>query len=402
MDAASNPDVKQIVMNFSTGGGSVNGVNDLGKMIQKIDAVKPVVGFTNDRSMSAGYWLMSSARQVVLADTAMVGSIGVLTVHMERSAQMAQNGVKATVLRAGEFKALANPYEPLTPAATAEIQGQLSDLYDMFAGHVQDMRGLSASEMNAAGQGREFMGKRAISSGLADKVLSADKLSAYVKKVDTTKPSPDNRNKSKGASAMIRKDLTAIQLAAIAAGAPTAQVMLLGEPQVALTAEQIAAAAVTAQAALDETARIAAEAATAETARVAAAAEAAKPIVVAAPAVDAVVAHLTQQLAAANADVVAAKIEAASFKAFSETHEGLLNIARESVGKMAVALGGSNDQSMALDAKAAITEYARITDVFKTKFKVGQVSAATPVEGQQVVADPRFASAVKSAPSARK
>lgn len=181
--AGQSADVKAIILDIASGGGSVAGVSDTGATIRRVnDSQKPVVAYTDSGMMSAAYWLASSAGNLFSSNTAMVGSIGVIQMHIERSEMLKQMGIKATVMRAGEFKALANGVEPLTDAARAEIQSQLDESYKVFVSHVADARGLSYDIVDKTmAQGREFFGVQALSAGLVDGILTFDELVAQVK-----------------------------------------------------------------------------------------------------------------------------------------------------------------------------------------------------------------------------
>ena len=50
-------------------------------------------------------------------------------------------GIAVTVIRAGKYKALADPNEPLSKAAEAQIQAMVDAAYGVFVDHVSAMRG---------------------------------------------------------------------------------------------------------------------------------------------------------------------------------------------------------------------------------------------------------------------
>ena len=95
------------------------------------------------------------------------------------------------------------------------------------------------------------------------------------------------------------------------------------------------------------------------------------------------VAFLRGELQASNDKVVAAQVEIAQLKAQAsagaDTLPKLLDISREIVGNMQVALGTTNTTA-AMDAPAVIAEHARLTPLFKAKFKVGGVAASSSQE----------------------
>ena len=171
--AANDPAVGQILLAVDSGGGAVSGVYDTAQLISAINAkVKPVTTFAGDIMASAAYWLGSAARKVYSGQMSLVGSIGVISAHIEYSKQMAADGVTATVLRAGKYKALANPMEPLTEAAKAQIQAQLDAVYKVFVESVAAHRGVSFAEADKMSQGREFFGQAALDAGLVDGITT--------------------------------------------------------------------------------------------------------------------------------------------------------------------------------------------------------------------------------------
>ena len=144
--AALHPSVKAIVHDIGSGGGAVSGAEGTAAQIAMINAkVKPVYSITDDMMASAAYWIGAPASKVYNGKTSIVGSIGIKTTHIEYSKQLENEGVKATTLRAGEFKALADSITPLSAAAEKQIQDQLDAIGGVFADTMAEARGVSRS-----------------------------------------------------------------------------------------------------------------------------------------------------------------------------------------------------------------------------------------------------------------
>ncbi|UZD69127.1 S49 family peptidase [Brucella sp. JSBI001] len=75
--ALDNPSIRAIVMSYDTPGGSVTNVDELAKAVRAGKAIKPIVAYVGGSAASAGYWLASQSTEIVIADTALLGSIGV-------------------------------------------------------------------------------------------------------------------------------------------------------------------------------------------------------------------------------------------------------------------------------------------------------------------------------------
>ena len=394
-EAAVDPEVKTIFLSISSGGGSVSGVDDLAKYVSKLAALKPVAVYTDSMMASAAYWLAAGATAIYAGPTAVVGSIGVLSVHTERSAQLKEDGIAVTVVRAGRYKALANSVEPLTEEALAEVQGQVNDVYDVFISHVAASRDVTVSTADTEmGQGREFLGKRALAAGLVDKIVTYEQAILAAKKLDKTSGSSNNSPKPKGQTMKLKAQLTESQLAALAAGATLAS-LGVGEEilDVPAPVADVAATEVPAPQAVAAPApeAVAATEATAQTVT--------EPVAEMPTALS----MLTAQLATASDALVASKVETATLKAQVETqkvtHDSLLAIARAAVGKMSVALGGNAEASASMDAVSVVAEYARVTETFNTKFKVGGVAATAQASEKRTVVSPLQAAMIQAANS---
>src|SRR5690606_38373052 len=90
--ALDDPSIRAIVMNFDTPGGEVNVVDELAKAIRAGKAIKPIMAYVGGSAASAGYWLASQATEIIIAETAVLGSIGVRAVIQDTSEKDAQQG----------------------------------------------------------------------------------------------------------------------------------------------------------------------------------------------------------------------------------------------------------------------------------------------------------------------
>lgn len=374
--AANSEDIKAIVLDIDSGGGAVNGCQDTANLVSTINnSVKPVYAFTGGTMCSAAYWLGCSAGEVYSNSTATVGSIGVLCTHMEYSRMMAQDGITATVMRAGEFKSLANPYEPLTDVAKQQMQDRMNAAYAVFIGHVADARHTTVQMADAnMGQGREFMGQQAHAAGLVDGVKSFDEMMSMVEsRVAVSQESLTSRPQAAYQGVNMKTALTQQQIAALASGAVV----------------EASAAAPEAQANVETTAPEAAPAAT-EAAAAAPAVEAAAPVAapaqVAAPQGE-LVAYLQGEVSAKTGEIISLKAQLADVQKQLATAQAntvsLMGIAGASLKNMKIALGSSAADYSAMSAEALLAEHAAAVNQFNSKFKAGGVAAATaPSEGE--------------------
>ena len=222
--AGQDPEVRSVLLDISSPGGEAAGMAGLADLIRSVRQTKPVTAFVNDMAASAAYGIASAANEIVISPTSIVGSIGVVMLHADRSGELAAQGVKPTLIFAGSHKVDGNPFEPLSDAVRADLQASVDAHYRQFLTIVEQGRGVRLmADMARATEARTFIGTEAISRGLADRIASFDEVLASLSQ--TTRPS--GRNARKGGISMSTED---IAVAAEAAPATPAQPARLDAP----------------------------------------------------------------------------------------------------------------------------------------------------------------------------
>jgi signal peptide peptidase SppA len=382
---AASSDVKAIVLDIDSGGGAVSGVADAGNLIKLIDqSVKPIYSFTDGAMCSAAYWLGCSAREVYSSNVSTVGSIGVIATHMEYSKALKEAGVGVTIVRAGEYKALANSLEPLSDKAKTQLQNQLNLAYQVFIEHVADCRKTTVNLCDAnMAQGREFFGKEALAAGLVDGIETFDSMMSKVemKLLDIEKHSNNNLGNYQRGIDMGKKALTETDIAALAAGV---DLDAAADPVVEGNESTTEAASTEAEA-VETTAEVT------ET-------EEKKHDNQAS-----VVSFLQAQVKEKDTEILNLSIEVKGFKdkvaSIEATHNGLTDVVRKAVAGMKVRMGASNVDLSALSAQELLADYAATSEVFLKTFKAGGVAAvdAASAEVQSPTMSPRQKARVDAA-----
>ena len=393
LQGIADKDAKRLMIYSDSGGGSVSGVEDAEAFIRNAAMVKPMNAFS-EFSASAAYWLTSAAGHITTAATGINGSLGVIRVVTEYSKAFEKEGITKTVLRAGRYKALGNPFEPLSEDGKAEIQAKLDDIYQIFIDTVARNRGTTAIIADQVmGQGREFLGKRGLEAGLVDAVGDFEDALAYAKA---------NRETSARKATNFAASATAAvaQASAVndnaATSNPTGTRMILTPEQLAAIAAGASVEEVTGTAATHKPEDQAADDAAAQ-AEAQAAADAA-----ATTKDDAEVEALKAQLAEAQATVETATAETQALAAKLEAAEAnlaaVMPVLQASVKNLHIALGKKVDTS-AMSVSELVAEHDTAKAAVVDKFKVGGVARSTAsTETAKVVPliAPRDAAAAKS------
>lgn len=174
--AVASKAVGGILLEVDSPGGTVSGVPELAAKIRQADQVKPVFASVNSLAASAGYWLASQAREIIITPSGEAGSIGVYTYHADLSKALEQDGIAITAMSAGKFKLEGAPWAPLSEEAQAVIQAQVDEAYGWFIQDVAATRagGDKTAIRNGFGQGRVLSAKEAKKAGLVDRIGTFD------------------------------------------------------------------------------------------------------------------------------------------------------------------------------------------------------------------------------------
>jgi len=176
-DAASDNEIHSIVIDIDTPGGEAGGMFKLAATVREAARSKRVIAVVDDMAASAGYGIISGADEIVVSPTSVVGSIGVVRLHLDRSGELAQKGIRPTLIYAGAHKVDGYPFGPLTAEVAAEMQQQVMTLYDRFLETVEAGRGARTTAQRAREtEARLFIGAEAVKAGLADRIGSLDQV----------------------------------------------------------------------------------------------------------------------------------------------------------------------------------------------------------------------------------
>lgn len=169
--ALADPAVGAIVLDISSPGGAVQGVQELATEIFAAREVKPIVAVANHLAASAAYWIGVAANELYVAPSGEVGSIGVFAAHQDHSKALEQAGVTVNLISAGKFKTEGSPYAPLDEEARAAIQARVDDYYNAFTKGVAQGRGVPVADVRGGfGEGRVVGAAEAVRLGMADKI----------------------------------------------------------------------------------------------------------------------------------------------------------------------------------------------------------------------------------------
>ena len=170
--AADDRDVFAIIIDFDSPGGEAVGAFEAADAIRDAARRKPVIAHVTGVCASAGYALASACSRIIVSQSSIVGSVGVVLLHTEISRKLDKAGISTRLIHAGARKVDGNQFEPLTDEVAAELQAEIDRFHDLFVACVARGRPGMTEKAVRATEARTYIGADAVAVGLADEVAS--------------------------------------------------------------------------------------------------------------------------------------------------------------------------------------------------------------------------------------
>lgn len=172
--------IKGIALIEDTPGGMVAGCFDtVDKMVALKNATGvPVQAFAHESAYSAGYAIATVADSIAVSRTGGVGSIGVVTSHVDLSRMYEKMGVKVTFIASDPSKVEGNSTTAPSQDFLDRMQARIDELYSIFVAAVARSRGLSEDTIRNDLKAYCYTATQAVSNGLADSIGSLEDATA--------------------------------------------------------------------------------------------------------------------------------------------------------------------------------------------------------------------------------
>ena len=170
--AADKKEVKAILLDINTPGGSVGAVQEIYSAIMRAKAAtkKPFVARFGDVSASGGYYVAAACDKIIAEPGTITGSIGVIFSASSFAGLMNKVGMRNEVIKSGKFKDIGSPMRDMTPEERKLLQTLIDDSYDQFVGAVAEGRKMSVEEVKTLADGRIYTGRQAFNNKMVDKL----------------------------------------------------------------------------------------------------------------------------------------------------------------------------------------------------------------------------------------
>lgn len=168
-EAVANPKIKAIVFLHDSPGGQVTDCGELAEMIFNARSIKPIIAYVNGSCCSASLWLAAATSGITVSPTAVIGCLGVAGTIVDVSEAQKKMGIREI-----EIVSTQTPYkrpDPKTDEGFNQLLAMIDATAEVFLDDVARFRGVDRATVDSRfGKGDVFVGKHAVTAGLADDV----------------------------------------------------------------------------------------------------------------------------------------------------------------------------------------------------------------------------------------
>ena len=172
------PDVKAIILEIDSYGGSPVAAEEVAKALKNAD--KPTVAQIRETGLSAGYYAATGADIIFASELSSVGGIGVTQSYVDASGYNQKEGYTYNSLSIGKYKDMFDPEKPLTADERALAMRDLQISHEIFVKAVAENRMMDISKVRLLADGSSILGKMALENGLIDRIGGYSEVEGYL------------------------------------------------------------------------------------------------------------------------------------------------------------------------------------------------------------------------------
>jgi protease-4 len=166
--ARRNQGVRAVVLEIDSPGGSATESEALFLGVRRLAREKPVVAWIRSTGASGAYFAACGATRILAFPSAIVGSIGVISVRPVAVEALRRLGASVQVTKTGPFKDLGAPWREPTEEDRAKERDLVDAIFRRFTGAVAGARGLDPAGLARVTTGEVWLGADAVGMGLID------------------------------------------------------------------------------------------------------------------------------------------------------------------------------------------------------------------------------------------
>lgn len=180
-DLAEDEAVTSVIVQINSPGGTTAGGEELYEGLSALRDKKPVVAVINEVGASAAYMTAIASDRIYARRLSIVGSIGVLYMHLDASKLFETVGLDYDKVATGPLKAEPDIDEAMAPNVRASLQALVDDSYDWFVDIVAERRELNRNKVVQLADGRVLTGRQALNEKLIDSIGGELEAESWIK-----------------------------------------------------------------------------------------------------------------------------------------------------------------------------------------------------------------------------
>jgi len=159
--------IRGVLIKLSSQGGSITGTELLYMALMRLREKKPLFVWTT-MAASGGYYAACAAHKILAPSTAIIGSIGVISIKPVVTGLLSKIGLKMEVLKEGEHKDESFFFKNTSKEGREKAQAINREVYEDFVSVVASGRGFDDETAHSVATGEIFTAKTGLSLGLVD------------------------------------------------------------------------------------------------------------------------------------------------------------------------------------------------------------------------------------------
>ena len=165
--ANKDPNVKAIVLDINSGGGSEVASEEIANTIKK--SSKPVIAYIGDKGLDESYLIASSADSIVASPSSSVGGIGLSYIDSQKYSRENLTGVYN------------EDYLKLKKSNVTDLdnlingQQMIDQDYTQFIKKIAENKGMNPNDLSKLAYGKKYNGNEAKNLGLIDEIGNKNK-----------------------------------------------------------------------------------------------------------------------------------------------------------------------------------------------------------------------------------
>ena len=167
--AKENKKIKAVVLRINSPGGSALTADIIAEKVKELASEKPVYVSMSSVAASGGYYISANANKIYVDRNTVTGSIGVVSVLVDYSSLLKDNGVNVEKISEGEYSDLYSA-DNFTEKKYNKIYNSNLKVYEDFLNVVSKGRKIDKEKLKTLAEGRVWTGTEAVKNGLADEI----------------------------------------------------------------------------------------------------------------------------------------------------------------------------------------------------------------------------------------